>query len=255
MYLKEAINRHILNEKQRNLSPKTITLKRSVLEKLPFLKVEEINFKSLSDYIKKWDYLSSSAQKSYSSILRTFFKELSLHQLAKQLPKVKRQNKLLRFIPSQAALVKVLSACPESEERAVLYLLYGCGLRISEALNLKYYDFDQAKKTLCVRQTKTKRDRLIPIPKYVLAELEKLKAREQIFELTYSQVYHFIRKYLNCCPHDLRHYSAIHLLENGASLVYVSEFLGHQSLRSTSIYTCYVKTKFKATYRHYHPRS
>lgn len=254
--LSEAIHIYLKSDKQGALSAKTICQKKQILQKIDCFYLEKLKLETLLSLINQWNYLSSSTRQNYISILRSFLSFFRLNQLAKQLPKVKRTLSKLRFIPGEKTFLESLENLPKSECKTLVYLLYSCGLRISEALNLKIHDLDLLKGELLIQNPKNKQDRLIPIPSYAIQKLKRHEIKsDYIFQLSYTKIALFIRKYLNCKVHDLRHYIAVHLLENGASIRYVSKFLGHCSLKSTTIYSRYLNKSFHQNYRNYHPRT
>jgi integrase/recombinase XerD len=141
--------------------------------------------------------------------------------------------------------------------KLILTLLYGCGLRRTEAFNLQNKDVDFDKKTVFVRQGKNYKDRIIPMSSGVYEALQ-----DYIYNLRKKKKVNHNRLFLYCgeclllklkrlqkyCnnenikkkrlyPHILRHSIATHLLQNGMSVENIAKFLGHSSLDSTQIYT------------------
>jgi integrase/recombinase XerD len=141
----------------------------------------------------------------------------------------------------------------------MLRLIYACGLRRSELLNLKLTDIDSKRGLVIIRQSKGKKDRVVPIGERLIALLriycktsrtkmylfEGQQAGEKYVERSLQMVLKSaldktsIKKPVTL--HWLRHSYATHLLENGTDLRYIQELLGHKSSRTTEIYT-YVST-------------
>ena len=142
----------------------------------------------------------------------------------------------------------------------MLSLIYACGLRRSELLNLSLSDVLSDRNVLFIRQSKGKKDRVIPIsnkiiemlrtyykaykPKVWLFEGQNAGERysERSLQLVLKQA---LKKAGNTKPvslHWLRHSYATHLLESGTDLRYIQELLGHNSSKTTEIYT-HVTTK------------
>jgi integrase/recombinase XerD len=141
--------------------------------------------------------------------------------------------------------------------KLILTLLYGCGLRRTEAFNLEIKDVDFNKKTVFVRQGKGYKDRIIPMSSGVYNDLQdyiynfrsRKKANHNRLFLRCDACFLVklkrLQKYCNdenikkkrLYPHILRHSIATHLLQNGMNVENIARFLGHSSLDSTQIYT------------------
>jgi len=161
--------------------------------------------------------------------------------------------------------------------KAMLELLYGTGLRISELLNLKLSDIDLEN---CVVRClgKGNKERIVPIGEYILfylnkylavrSELSKKQKSEFLFlnklgsGLSRFSFFKILKKllkekqiYVDISPHTLRHSFATHMLEYGADLRTIQELLGHSDISTTKIYTHISNKQIKEDYRKYHPRS
>lgn len=161
-------------------------------------------------------------------------------------------------------------------DRAMLELLYGCGLRRSEVVKLKAGDLDIFNRSVRV-SGKGNKERLVPYGHHVAAALQAylleveeagLKLQAGLFvrgdgKAIYPQlVYRVVRKYLEQVsslqqksPHVLRHTFATHLLDNGADLNAIKELLGHSSLAATQVYTHNSIAKLKKVFHQAHPRA
>jgi site-specific recombinase XerD len=158
--------------------------------------------------------------------------------------------------------------------KAIFELLYGCSLRVSELCNLKYSDLDLSAKTIRVLGKGSKvrivpaGDKSIKILKSYLNE-KSFKSGDK-FLLTNSEnhplypriIYNYVNKYLSLItgikkksPHVLRHSSATHMLDRGASLSAIKEILGHSNLSTTQIYTHVSIERLKNVYKKSHPKS
>ena len=133
-------------------------------------------------------------------------------------------------------------------------ILYACGLRIGETLNIKVNDLDLKRGFTHIKSGKGRKDRYVPIPKRMCSLLyeyiEAYKPRYYLFEgakgAKYSPVSarQVLKRALNQAGieksvtlHTLRHSHATHLLENGTDIRYIQELLGHNSPKTTMIYT------------------
>jgi len=148
----------------------------------------------------------------------------------------------------------LLLATPKLRERTVWMTLYGCGLRISEAVALRLADIDSEAMRLLVRNGKGRKDRYTVLPQGLLGRLRAYwkvyRPREYFFfgrdperpllTRTLQRAFKESREKAGirkaATPHSLRHACATHLMENGANLLYLKELLGHRSLKSTLVY-------------------
>lgn len=155
-------------------------------------------------------------------------------------------------------------------EHVMMELLYSCGLRVSELVNLKLNDIDLSSKYIrCFG--KGSKERIIPIGEQAKAMLKEyfptrdllvkkynlttknLLIKDNGHFVTRQDVYNFIHAqgkliHKNISPHTLRHSFATHLLENGADLRVVQELLGHSDVSTTQLYTHISKKRLKEVY-------
>lgn len=155
-------------------------------------------------------------------------------------------------------------------EHVIMELLYSCGLRVSELVNLKINDIDLSSKYVrCFG--KGSKERIIPIgeqAKFVIKEFlptrdflikkfglttKNLLIKDNGHFVTRQDIYNFIHNqgkliHKNISPHTLRHSFATHLLENGADLRVVQELLGHSDVSTTQLYTHISKKRLKEVY-------
>lgn len=162
-------------------------------------------------------------------------------------------------------------------DRALCELLYGSGLRISEALQLNLGDIDGRSRTVKVLGKRNKQ-RIVPLTLVAIdaiaeyqqhrsamgaaAEEHALFVGDRGKRLTASSAYRIVKRLLGAVteasrkgPHMLRHSFATHLLDNGADLTAVSEMLGHASLSTTQVYTHLSVERLKDAYRKAHPKA
>ena len=159
--------------------------------------------------------------------------------------------------------------------KAMMELLYGCGLRISELLSLKITDI-HLKEAYLVIIGKGNKERMVPVGEMAILAVRRyvdkgwldltpkngnlLFYNYQKKPLSRQSVFKFIKKLAEdngitkeISPHTLRHSYATHLLEGGTDLRVVQELLGHEDIATTQIYTHIDKSKLKAIYDHSHP--
>jgi len=174
----------------------------------------------------------------------------------KHIPYQKRP-KTLPEILSKQEIQSLLSVITDPKHLAIVSILYGCGLRVSECLNLKLEDIDSANMVLIVRNGKGNKDRVTILSPKLLGILRsyyrscKVKPVGYLFPMRYDPHKTFSKRQVELFvseagkkagivkrvyPHILRHSFATHLLDSGVPLHKVQRILGHGSLRSTSIY-------------------
>lgn len=221
------------------------------------------------------------------SALKTFFKYLRRRSLIARDPALPVSGpKLDRSLPAvlnfeQARKLMEMPPATSFEglrDRAILELLYGCGIRLGELLKLTPENIDFSRETLRVLG-KRKKERQIPLGKYAVkavrnylavreSKMNPARPTERLFisgkgEPLYPlKVQKMVKTYMGALseqehlsPHVLRHTFATHLLDNGADLLAVKELLGHESLSTTQIYTHVSRERLKQVYRQAHPRA
>ena len=168
---------------------------------------------------------------------------------------------------------------PQGERnRAIIEVLYGCGLRVSELISLKISDlfFDEG----FIKVTgKGNKQRFVPIGSLTIKfiniyrneirvhQVIKPSAQDTLFlnrrgnELTRAMIFHIVKELTekagirkNISPHTFRHSFATHLLENGADLRAIQQMLGHESITTTEIYTHLDKSHLSQIINNFHPR-
>lgn len=206
--------------------------------------------------------------------LRGFFKWANAVKIIDKNPaSTLEQPKVPQRLPkviSVSEIEQLLKSNLTPIQHVIIELLYSCGLRVSELVNMKISDVDLASKYVrCFG--KGSKERIIPmgdvakvaikeylssrelvVKKYGIAT-KKFLISEEGRELTRQDVYNFIHAqgkliHKNISPHTLRHSFATHLLENGADLRIVQELLGHSDVSTTQLYTHISKKRLKDVY-------
>jgi integrase/recombinase XerC len=160
-----------------------------------------------------------------------------------------------------------------ARDQAVLTLLYGCGLRISEALNLTTAQAEATTLSITGKGNKTRLVPLLPVARAAIAAYRDLcpfalSPKEPMFrgvkggplnarniQLLIARLRGALGLPETATPHALRHSFATHLLANGADLRVIQELLGHASLSTTQVYTEVNRAHLLAQYRKAHPRA
>jgi len=185
--------------------------------------------------------------------LRYYFRLLGLNKKAIALPALNRDTKL-PVILNRKELKELFNTPKLLKQRIVLALIYSAGLRGQEVINLKLSDIDFERMTIHVRQSKYKKDRIVPLSptmaiglkKYLKAECPHIwffNGKQPGSQYSTQGLSWVMRENLKKTSitkqvnlHSLRHAYATHLLEEGVNIVTLKELLGHANITTTMIY-------------------
>lgn len=254
---------------ERGLSPNTVKAYTADIEGFyEFLRhrgvtLRDASSSDISDYIiSVSDYLSKRSQARLLSSLNSFFDYLVSEGERKDNPSSAVDSpKLGKYLPVVLSVEEVraiLKAAPNERDRAIMEVLYGCGLRVSEVCSLKISEV-YLKDMFVKVMGKGSKERLVPMaPSTASAIMDYLSVRpgsdagceDVLFlnrfgrALSRVAVFKMVKSVAlvagvdkNLSPHTFRHSFATHLIENGADLRVVQEMLGHESILTTEIYT------------------
>ena len=189
----------------------------------------------------------SAVKKFYSTVYKTVIDPGDIRR--------PRRQRRLPNVLSKDEVKRILSSLTNEKHRVMLSLLYACGLRRSELMNLTLSDIERSRRLLRIRQSKGYKDRVVPVSGRTIEMIDTYmihyKPQKFVFEGQWpGEPYSAssLEKVLKtACSraglgsevtlHWLRHSYATHLLESGTSVRYIQELLGHSSSRTTEIYT------------------
>ena len=212
-----------------------------------------------NDYILK-NNLSASFQNQIVNAIKLYFYKVQDKKMEVEKIHRPKRAKVLPNVLSKEEIKMILEAHSNIKHKVMLSLMYSCGLRRSELLNLKPVDIDSKRGIVIIRQGKGKKDRIVPLSGKILEMLrpyytaykpvvwlfegektgEKYSEQSLVSILKQALQKTGIKKPVSL--HWLRHSYATHLLESGTDLRYIQELLGHSSSKTTEIYT-HVSTK------------
>lgn len=212
-----------------------------------------------NDYILA-NNLSVSFQNQVVNAIKLYFQTVQNTTINIDLVHRPKRLKVLPNVLSKEEVKRILEAPKFLKHKAMLSLIYSCGLRCGELLRLRPRDVDAKRNILVIKQAKGRKDRIAPLSNKTLSLLRDyfkvFKPKVYLFEgqkpgnpydnrslqcvLKQSVAKAGIKKPVTL--HWLRHSYATHLLENGTDLRYIQEILGHSSSKTTEIYT-HVSTK------------
>lgn len=221
------------------------------------VKPSQITRKQIDDYVAgliREKRITESYQNQILSAIKMFYAEV-VHQEDKVqgLLRPRRPDKLPQVF-TEDEVTRLLKSVDNLKHRCILMLIYSAGLRLGEVLHLKVHDLQPENNRLFVREAKGKKDRctILSDKAWVLVHeyLEIFQPIEWLFEGTnggqYSErsvqaMFTRAKEKSRVNPsgtvHTLRHSFATHLLEKGVDLRYIQELLGHESSKTTEIYT------------------
>ena len=247
-----------------------------------------VNSKHIQDYFsdRQKNNIGSSTQARILTCLHSFYQYLLANQLIKkdpteQLSQPKLEKKLPVFLNIQE-VEKLLEAPSSSSlfgqrDRAMLELLYSCGLRVSELINLSYHNINLKEEFIRIHG-KGNKERVLPMGEVAIDYLMKYETNARPMFLKNGQsdsyflsnrgsamsrqnFFYIIKAYANqvgidkpLSPHSLRHAFATHLVQKGADLRSVQLMLGHSDISSTQLYTHIQNAQLKAQHAKHHPR-
>ena len=199
--------------------------------------------------------LSASSGHSMVNGLQFYYQQvLQLRGFEFKLPRPKKEKKLPTVLTMDECL-RIFQMVDNPKHKLLLLVGYGAGLRVSEIVTLQWQDvlFDEHK--IHIKNAKGKKDRMVMLPYSIVQSLkiykDLYKGKHYVFEGQFAgepystrSVQEVMREALKksglekkATVHTLRHSFATHLLENGTDIRYIQQFLGHSSIKTTTVYT------------------
>ena len=279
---------------ERSLSPKTVEAYLHDVEKLnDFLAgkktLEKVKLEDLQAFLATLydENISARSQARIISGLKSFYKFLLFeHKIEHDPTELLDAPKIGRHLPEVLSIPEIeailngidLSKSEGHRNKAIIEVMYGCGLRVSEVVNLRISNLYFRDNYIRIIG-KGDKERLVPIGQTAqkainlymegVREHIKIKKGEEDFvflnrrgaRLTREMIFMMIKQAAETAgitktisPHTFRHSFATHLVEGGADLRAVQEMLGHESITTTEIYTHLDRTYIKNIIEQYHPR-
>lgn len=278
LYLEMDLNysKNTINTYQNNLNILSNNINKDLLK---------LNSKDIEHFISSLN-LKSSSISNYLSSFKTFYNYYIKIGLLKENPVLLIDSpKLKKHLPTYLTIDEIdkllnieIKDAFSARNKSLLELLYATGLRISELINLEFKNIDLND---CIVRImgKGSKERIVPINDAAIKYLKiyvkdyrhclvKKEQNNYVYlnnhgkKMTRQGVFKMLKKRTeeanikkDVSPHTLRHSIATHMLENGADLRIIQEFLGHESISTTQIYTHLSNQKLKSDYMEYFPRN
>jgi site-specific recombinase XerD len=215
-------------------------------------RAKEISADEIEKYLLQKSVINS--RKHARCAIQAFYKHVVLQPMKlSNIPWPKKEQKLPQPL-DVSDIQKILSVCQNLKHRSIIMLLYGCGLRVSEVINLKPENIDSKRMIINIIAGKGKKDRQVMLPETLLLMLRQYfkaeKPKDYLFngqfcnQYTARSINEFLKTYAKKAgvkehvhAHLLRHCFATHLLEAGTDISVIQKLLGHNHLKTTQIYT------------------
>lgn len=279
---------------ERSLSAKTaeayqhdIRLLADFLGKKEFTDIQLDDLQEFIIYLKEEKMVESTSQARIMAGIRAFYRFLVMEQVMQEnpamlieTPKLRKKLPTVLTVPEVESIISAVDLSqPEGHRnKAIIEVLYGCGLRVSELVNLRlsWLRFDESYIRVIGKGDK---ERIVPIGAtaqkavllYTEGQRQHLKIKKGcediVFlnrrggKLTREMVFIIVKSLAatagitkTISPHTFRHSFATHLVEGGADLRAVQEMLGHESITTTEIYTHLDNDYIQSTIALFHPR-
>jgi site-specific recombinase XerD len=205
------------------------------------------------DFIIRLGY-SAAYQNQMVSAIKTFYTISGKGRVNPEFFERPRRSRALPKVFSKDEVSRILNSTVNMKHKMLLWMIYSCGLRRSEATNIMVTDLDRDRSILHIREGKGRVDRIVPVSAKVWEKLDEYLSgyspRLFLFEgqtggrYSSESVYRVFKDALiragirkEVGVHSLRHSYATHLHESGLDIRYIQELLGHKSTRTTEIYT------------------
>lgn len=216
------------------------------------IKKEEIS-EFITEHVIKLGY-SPSYQNQMVSAIKMYYQVAGRGSVNPELLERPRRMRALPKVLSKEEVSSVLNSARNLKHKLLLWMIYSCGLRRSEVINIRLRDLDRERNILYIRQGKGGVDRIVPLSPIVWVRIDEYKESfrpvEYLFEgqsggrYSAESVYRVFKDAMRRAGilkdvgvHSLRHSYATHLHEKGLDIRYIQELLGHKSTRTTEIYT------------------
>ena len=221
-----------------------------------FNKIETEPSRINETQIKSWlmESKSINGRKHRISALKLFYKFTIKQPLKFKYIEYPKSERKLPLVYSVEEVQKLFNVCENKKHKVILALLYSCGLRVSELINLKWSHIDRSRMIIKIIQAKGKKDRqvmlspdLIPLleqyfreyksKEYVLNGQSSIQYSAKSVDQVLKQLADKAKINKRIYPHLMRHNSFTHMCESGVNINLIQKLAGHSNVKTTTIYT------------------
>ena len=224
----------------------------------------QLSKKDILDYLESLIHkgYSKSSQNQHINAIKFYYekyleREREFYYLDRPI-----KDKKLPTVLSKEEVQKLFHCSYNLKHRTILTIIYSCGLRVSEMINMRIRDIDTKRMIIWIRHSKSNKDRQVQLTPQILQLIEQYLAcfNPKIYlingmnggKYSSASIQKMIKAtckragiYKNVTPHTLRHSFATHLLENGTDIRFIQNILGHSNIQTTQIYTHVSTTHIK----------
>lgn len=212
---------------------------------------KHISENDVKDYLRR--FTEHNTQRSHHSAIKCFYKYIVKQPNKFRYIEYCKATRRLPIVHSVEEIQRIINVCDNKKHKAIICLMYACGLRIGEVLNLKITDIDSERMVINIIDAKGGIDRQVMLPKKLLLLLrDYYKIYRPItflfngqFSARYSRtsISMFLKSYSEKAklnkrihPHLIRHDCFTHLLESGCDIGLIQKIAGHKHIETTNLY-------------------
>lgn len=217
-----------------------------------FTEPAKINEQAIKDWLLEAKTINS--RKHRISAVKLFYIYTIKQPLKFKHIEYPRADKKMPIVLSTAEIQKMFTACENTKHKVILALLYSCGLRVSELINLKWSCIDRSRMIINILQAKGKKDRQVMLPEVLIPLLEQYykeyRSKEYVLngqkDLQYSSrsVLQLMKQLAakakidkRVYTHLMRHNCFTHMVEAGTDINFIQKLAGHSNVKTTHLYT------------------
>lgn len=213
---------------------------------------KHVSEQDIKDFLR--GFTENNTQRAYHSAIKAFYKYVVKQPNKFKWVEYAKRSRKLPIVLSVEEVKAMIGACENVKHKSIIYLLFSCGLRVGEVINLRISDIDSKRMVIYIRDAKGGKDRQVPLHPPVLVLLreyyKEYRPKEYLFngqfgcQYTENSIRQFLKHYAveagiskRVYPHLLRHSCFTNMLEGGVDISIIGKVAGHSSESATKVYT------------------